>query len=68
MGGVGVEDDFFIVAAVGCVAVAVEVGQVLICVGKEKRSRSYGLLRAVWCFGRGVGGVGMLSGPIVLPR
>ena len=47
--GVGVEDDFFIVAVVRGVAVAVEVGQVLIYVGKGRRSRSYGLPRAVWC-------------------
>ena len=50
VGGVGEEDGFVIVAAVGCVGVAMEVGHVLIYIGREGRSRSYGLLRAVWCF------------------
>jgi hypothetical protein len=45
----GVEDGFFIIAAVRCVAVAVEVGQVLIYVERGRGSRSYGLLRAMWC-------------------
>ena len=48
VGWVGEEDGSFIVAAVGCVGVAMEVGHVLIYIGREGRSRSYGLLRAVW--------------------
>ena len=55
MGGVSEEDGFFIVAAVRCIGVAMEVGHVLIYIEREGRRRSYGLLRAVWCFGRGGG-------------